>query len=79
MIAIPINNDCQYQRRKAHSLDNSDQRVVTEVPHDRTVHTKAYEQGDCDQGRGDEEPWMHTDWIDHFVDPQTHNESHPER
>ncbi|MNG09028.1 hypothetical protein D3C84_924260 [compost metagenome] len=79
MVGVPINHHCEYQRRKAHCLDDGDEGVVAKVTHDSTIHAESDKERNGNDGGADENPEMNPDRVVHIVNAKTDDEPQPER
>ncbi|MNY60922.1 hypothetical protein D3C86_1975410 [compost metagenome] len=78
MIAVPVDDECEYQRRETDCLNDSYQGVITEITHYGSVHTETYEKGNSDYRSTEKQPEVNPQGIDHFVDPKADDKRQPQ-
>ncbi|MNP03544.1 hypothetical protein D3C76_954320 [compost metagenome] len=66
VVASPVDDEAENERRECHGLDDGDQGVVTEISHHRTVQTEANEQRNGHQRSSEEQPRMVDYGVSHL-------------
>ncbi|MNO46132.1 hypothetical protein D3C76_364150 [compost metagenome] len=79
VVAGPVDDEAEDQRRQGHCLDDGNQRVIAEIAHHCPVQAKADEQRDRDDRRGDEQPGVVTHRVGQVIDAQAHEKRQPQR
>ncbi len=79
VVAGPVDDETEDQRRQGDRLDDGDQCVIAEIAHHRPVKTKADEQRDRDDRRRYEQPGVITDGVGQVIDAQAHDKRQPQR
>ncbi|MNR36568.1 hypothetical protein D3C85_1545000 [compost metagenome] len=78
VVAVPIDDNHQDQRRQADGLDDRNQRIIAKISHDRPIHAEANEQRNCHDRRADKQPEMLPERVVYVIDTQTHDERQPQ-
>ena len=77
VIAVPVDDECQDQRRKADSFDDGNERIVAEIAHNGAVHAESNEEWDCNNRSARKEPEMNPQRVVHIVHAKANNEGEP--
>ena len=77
VIAVPVDDECQDQRRETDRLDDGNECIVAEIAHNGAVHAESNEERDCNNGSACEEPEMDSQRVVHIVYAKTDNKGKP--
>ncbi|MND91258.1 hypothetical protein D3C80_833730 [compost metagenome] len=71
MVTVPIHHQRENKGGKRDRFANSNERVITKVPHYRTVHAKTDKQRYGNDRSADKQPQMATERSDHLLHAKT--------